>query len=351
MKRLLKLAALLGCFAGGLMGIAGVLGRVEPFAEFPSLREKLAHWRARQAEFDTIFVGTSRTFRGVMPSVFDRVTVEAGVPARSFNFGLDGLFAPEDAFVIEQIFRERPRHLRWLLIEVSAFRGGFEGRSPENVRSVYWRDWPRTWLCIRERMWGKGRRMKWEKLFESDDDKPARASEVLLNVEVFFTRSLNIGRGSDAWRRIALQRPVERGELGPRADGFSPMPARIVMSASEVVRFDREVAERRQSPALIEPMPPHAQSSLDRVRELADEHGVQVILMLAPTTAETTRRPDPAAGVETFDFRDVVKYPELFDTGFRSDRTHMNAKGAELFSRRIAERFIEYTRLQSASQR
>jgi hypothetical protein len=331
--------------------MAAALRRIEPFAEFQSLREKLARWRASDAGFDTLFVGTSRVFHGVMPSVFDRITADAGVPTRSFNFGLDGMFSPEDAFVVEEILRRPPRQLRWIIIEAGAFRAEFEDRPAKSVRSVYWHDWPRTWLCMRERLWLKGKRVKWGKYFESDKGKPTPASEALLHLEVFVMRTLNIGRGSDAWKRIAIRVAVERTGLDPQGDGFLPMPARFVMSAPERARFEQEVAERRQAPAVIEPLRPHPQESFDRMCALAAKRGAQVILLLAPTTAESTRRPDPRTGVETFDFRDVEKYPELFVADVRSDRTHLNAKGAELFSRRLAERFVEYRRTQSDPER
>jgi len=37
-----------------------------------------------------------------MPGLFDQLTAQAGVPTRSFNFGMDGMFPPEERRHVEQ---------------------------------------------------------------------------------------------------------------------------------------------------------------------------------------------------------------------------------------------------------
>jgi len=40
------------------------------------------------------------------------------------------------------------------------------------------------------------------------------------------------------------------------------------------------------------------------------------------------------------------EYPELFDPAVRADPSHVNAKGAELMTRRVAEGFVKVARSQ-----
>jgi hypothetical protein len=49
------------------------------------------------------------------------------------------------------------------------------------------------------------------------------------------------------------------------------------------------------------------------------------------------------------DFCDVHAYPELFVPEVRIDHAHLNATGAELFTRMIATQFLDIARTQSAA--
>jgi hypothetical protein len=45
--------------------------------------------------------------------------------------------------------------------------------------------------------------------------------------------------------------------------------------------------------------------------------------------------------VPVFDFHDVEEYPELFRPEERYDADHFNVRGAETFTRLLAEEFVE----------
>ena len=328
-------------FIAGLAITAKLLNNLAPFAEVPLLRDKWAFWQEHKDEFDTLFIGTSRTIRGVMPSVFDKLTTEAGVPTHSYNFGIDGMFPPEDAYVAERIFATKPKNLRWVFIEMGVFLGDFEGRPPKSVRSVHWHDWTRTWLCVREKLWPKKRKTKWERWFKTENGEPSDASVAMTHLEVFLYQSLNIGRGANAWSRLALQKILPVEDFGPKPDGFLPMPKESVLKGKVLETYQKELAERQVTPARVVPLRPYLQESFDRMRRLARAAGAEVIFLVAPTTGELSGQPDPSSKVPSFDYRNLQKYPELFEFSARADTAHVTLKGAELYTRRIAESFIE----------
>lgn len=344
MKRVLRPILCTAVFIAALALVAGALNRIEPFAEVPLVRDKWAYWLEHKDEFDTVFIGTSRVIRGVMPNVFDQLTAEAGIPTRSYNFGIDGMFPPEDAYVADHIFATKPKKLRWVFIEMGVFLGDFDGRPPNNVRTVHWHDWTRTWLCIREKLKPKKKSVKWKKWFEREDGEPSPMSIALTHLEVFFVRSLNIGRGASVWTRLALQRPIKTEDFGQKPDGFLPMPGDGVMRGEALDRYVKDLAERRETPARVVPLRAYSQESFDHMRKQAEKLGARVIFLVAPTTGELSGHPDPASGVPTFDYRELDKYPELFELSARADIAHMSPKGAELFTRRVAESFIEYAK-------
>src|SRR5947207_2206779 len=91
-KRMARAAGLILIFLAALLGSGALLSEFLPFSAVPIVREKFAYYAAHASDYDTLFIGTSRVYRGMMPEVFDRLTAEAGRPTHSFNFGVDGMF-------------------------------------------------------------------------------------------------------------------------------------------------------------------------------------------------------------------------------------------------------------------
>jgi hypothetical protein len=90
-----------------IVGAAAFLGTciaLHAFLPSPNVQEvgtKMRFFAAHKDEFDTIFVGSSRIYRGVSPSAFDEVMGKAGVPSHTFNFDVNGMHPPERFYVLE----------------------------------------------------------------------------------------------------------------------------------------------------------------------------------------------------------------------------------------------------------
>lgn len=346
MRKAVRPILLFVIFFAALAGVANVLNGIEPFIEVPILRDKWSYWQKNKDNFDTVFIGTSRVFRGVMPSIFDQMTADAGVPTKSYNFGIDGMFPPEDAYVSEHLLRDPPKNLRWVFIEMGVFLGDFEGRPAKSIRSIYWHDWPRTSLSMRNKLWPKKKKVKWRKWFETEDNEPSAASVAMKHLELFFINRLNIGRGANAWNRIAFRRPIVKEDFGAKEDGFLPIPGDGIMRGEILAKYEEEFAERQVTPARVVPLRPYSQESFDRVLMFARKAGARVIFLGAPTTGELSGHPSQKPEVPVFDYRDIHKYPELFEKSARTDTAHLTPKGAELFTRRIADDFVAYVQSQ-----
>ena len=107
----LRAVANAAVFLLAMLCAARIVGRVLPPAPVPQFSDKLAHFAEHRDEYDTLFIGSSRTFRQILPSIFDPIMAAGGQVAHSFNFGLDAMFSPEDAYVVEKIFALHPRRL------------------------------------------------------------------------------------------------------------------------------------------------------------------------------------------------------------------------------------------------
>ena len=148
MRRALTLAAV-ACTAFGLTSFG--LGRVVPFPEMGDLDDKLRFFDARRDDYDTLFFGSSRVNRGVMPEVFDAETARRGVPARSFNFGIDAMEGHETAALVRRVLTMEPARLRRVVVELPDAESLGTAIEPENrfkTRMVFWHDPEETAAAI-----------------------------------------------------------------------------------------------------------------------------------------------------------------------------------------------------------
>jgi hypothetical protein len=336
------------CVALGVT--ARLLNEVKLFAEIPGLRDKWGHYLAHKDEYDTLIIGTSRTYRGIMPSVFDELTAAANVPTRTFNFGLDGMFPPEDAYVAEHVLRNPPKNLRWVVLEIGVFMDDFKDRNPDQVRCVHWHDLNRTLLCTRSQLWPKKKPEKWKYWFQSEKGKAAPASDILTHWRLFFVKTLNLGRGSELLGNRFMNRRGKGEGTGPANDGFCAMPPEKVMNAEALATYKKDVEQRMEKPARLAPLSHYGEECLARVVARVREIGAQPIVFLAPAIGSKREYPSDALGVPMIDLCVPAEVPELFDPAVRSDPGHVNARGADAMTRRFTEKFVSLARSQSSLQ-
>ena len=74
--------------------------------------------------------------------------------------------------------------------------------------------------------------------------------------------------------------------------------------------------------------------------------GAQPVLIIPPRTRVRYFVPsaENARLAPVIDLCSLVKFPELYDSRYRVDTSHLNAAGAEVFTRIVARRFLEIAR-------
>src|SRR6266404_2822951 len=94
------------------------LNAILPLPEIDVLSPNLRFFLQHRDDFDTLFIGSSRIRHQISPAIFDRTMGAAGFPTRTFNFGVNAMVPPEDGYVLERLLGARPRHLKWVFIEL-----------------------------------------------------------------------------------------------------------------------------------------------------------------------------------------------------------------------------------------
>lgn len=333
-------------FFAALIGTGLVLSEIRPFAAVPALKEKFAWFATHADDYDTLFIGTSRIYRGIQPAVFDEATAAAGVPTHSFNLGIDAMSPPEDAYVLERIANLRPKHLRWVFIETGPTRPGVGYGGEDNVRSLHWHDTTRTVLACRSVLAPPGRERRWSALLFGSAEERRPLALAGSHVWLWLTRTLNAGRG--ALLLEAYLQPAPRARLsavlGRGRDGFMPAGDGKPMPDAERADYERRFAERAAKGSRISFLDRDAQCSLDLMLTRLRALGARPVLLVPPFLHEARQYPKPGCPAPVLDYGEIEKWPALFELDHRVDRSHLNPAGADLFTRAVAADFIELAR-------
>src|SRR5688572_32965818 len=98
------------------------IGIFAPKPRVAIVTPKLTWLAAHADDFDVLFLGSSRTYRQVIPELFDKLMAEAGHPLKAYNLGIDGMRPPEDTYILEKVLSNRTKPLRWVIVESNPLR-------------------------------------------------------------------------------------------------------------------------------------------------------------------------------------------------------------------------------------
>jgi hypothetical protein len=324
-----------------------------PFPEIHLVSRNLRFFQRHVDDFDTLFIGSSRIHVQISPAIFDRTMREAGFPTRTFNFGINGMFPPEDSYFLERLLDAKPRRLKWVFIELNELQTGRVPELEQTHRSLYWHDPKRTFLLFRAIVHaGPGENVfallgKVASLFVPRPGKSEARDSFTYHGALFAKNFTNVGRKNDLSRWITRFWKEETlfGEIEGDGEGDGYMPRSLTMSAAEIVAYENELeqAATDAGPQLVSPW---TEQVCRQLAEKVREAGAVPIFLVTPLTMqlELGFRPESGIGGTVMSFNNARAYPQLYRREMRSDRGHLNAMAAEEFTRLVAENFSRLQR-------
>lgn len=340
MKRIVVCVLSFSAFIGGLLATAWLLGHLNPnFDEF-AIRQKLRHLESNIDEYDTFFLGSSRVYHQISPALFDQITREAGVPTKSLNLGVDGLFPPEDSYVAEYIASLRPKNLRWVFVEVSMFLPDWAEKNSDSPRAVYWHDWTRTSMAVRDILQQTGK-FEWKKRNKKWGKWQDGLRRCSLHIQMFARNITNLGRGRGMLADFLTGKKSKLGEgMGRARDGYSPLAPPTEKEAVALKDYDKLFTLRTEKPVEYKALSPVGQENLDRTLKTVRKMGATPVLIVSPVLTRTFLVPRKPSKELYLDFADIHTWPELYRKENLFDSGHLSKPGAELYTRYIAERWL-----------
>ncbi|HIK11709.1 MAG TPA: hypothetical protein IGS52_15855 [Oscillatoriaceae cyanobacterium M33_DOE_052] len=340
-------AIFFGAFAGTTFGIRLIL----PPPEIPVVTPKLTTFAATKQNYNAIFIGSSRTYRHIIPSIFDAELQRRGYNITSYNFGIYAMQLPETYFLLQQILAMKPPGLQYVFIDIDSVNLDIPKENRRTDRVISWHGWqqmPEIYQLI-----GK-QNQNWRK----------KQNLMQLHATPFFS---NIGNLGQADRLFALLAPATTKSLNPGYDTAYKEPG-----ADGYLSLDNEddiifTKQRQEYLAKLDDY--HAQ-----VATLAGQEQTQKTRRLQPYEADIIQKLVKAvtdAGATPiffihpvlkqeahlieahqkgyipilFPFNQPDKFPNLYEPENRYDWYHLNHKGAEEFTQLLADEFARYCHL------
>ena len=306
-----------------------------------SLKEE--RFREQRKRIDILFVGSSRVFHGISPRVFDRTLHASGRPWHSFNAGVDAMNPAEAFALVRRLLALHPPRLKYIFFEFQSDPGAGTPIRDDLVgeRDVYWRDWDSVLAGLRKFATGVS-----SPLASSLGDKfsldrliyfgPLLSSDLRLWVR----NVTHLGSGFSIVERAFGGGPAKAKELDmPRQwDGYFPMSEPMtgkILSEYRKSFQDLQDHPVKRRPDLI------MRGQLGRFARLMAAKNIRVVFLLPPSVignpGDEINAP-PGSLVLAYDNLD--HYPQFYTEENRLDRWHLNARGADLFSQKLAEDFI-----------
>jgi hypothetical protein len=324
--------------------MAAAIGTITPEPNVPIVTAKVTWFREQGEDFDVLFLGSSRTYRQVIPEMFDTLMTAAGHPVKTYNLGIDGMRPPEDTYVLEQALRKRRKPLRWVFVECSPLRLAMRPEDRGTLRATYWHDARRTATLFRRAFLADEKKRKWKDRFK----QIARYwPDFEDHAEYFFHNATQVGRGYVAVENFLFdgrQPGLTMWDVGPRRDGYRKSDHPEQMPPAELAIYQQQVARMRTQPPKVDYGDRISQAELREKQRIIEKAGGKMILLMPPYTA--TRFFYPKHEGENapllLDFSSVEKYPALYAPENHSDSGHLNRAGSEIYTREIVRSFLEH---------
>ncbi len=334
----------LGCFFAAFAACALTIHRLLPFPDIYAVQAKVAWLAQHPDDYDTIFIGTSRIYHQLIPSIFDKLTAERGVPTKSFNAAVDGMRPPEDAYVLDEILKSPHPRLRWVFLESGAVRVAVDPRKRGTNRNVYWHDGERL-----ATLWSEGLQVRKESKHLRNKIRDFLGSLSLDLVEhtgLYLQNMSNFGRASSPLQHWLHPHwpAIYWPPLGPQQDGFARIADRTQLQGKALLEFRAAMTSTKKRPPVEDYGSQASQAAMQTMLLKITAAKATPVLLIPPTLSYKNFRPKPDAQppAPVFNFSDLNKYPELYNEPVRLDTDHLNTAGAEIFTRLVADRFAEW---------
>ena len=297
--------------------------------------EKLEVMRRSNYAYSTAIFGSSHVQQGFDPRVFDATLAGTPIAVRSFNLGIDGGAQIEQrVMALDFLDHLKPPPTNqpcFVMLETTA-DPTFATYFSSHPRQINILDWRSMRLILQ---------------FPPDGYKrPNQIHRRLISFSVAFNHLINMGMLSNRIFRPPYRENAILAETADDRRGMHHVPTNIYEQEDLAKAF----AQRVNPPAAI---PSQLYQGNDTIVEdlhrAPNGNRVQLVWVVMPLLKDLIRykvyppsEPTSFGDVPILDLGRPDLYPQLYDRSLWLDSYHLNAQGAQLFSRLLAQQLIAW---------
>lgn len=304
------------------------------------LNTKLEYLKEKKIDPDNYFIGSSVTFRHVIPTIFDSLSYnDIGY---SFNLGCDGIFAPQTTFLLEHLMEE-DTSIKHLFIELNSY--DYFGQNFRTTRSKYY----------------------FNSKYLADFYQYISASSISITNKLgisgmylytYFEKIGGLGmrnkfltqlQEKNTFKGDVLMGEYKDGHFALKEKKRSQKEEKELKEELQKIENDFELTYRN----ILSKKTGYnkvLKKQLDTFFQKAKEKNVNVIFILNPVEYVFDKPSEMVALFQALpeknkiDLADPNKHQEFYLLENRWDRGHLNDKGAIIYSKKLAEAFNNLTK-------
>ncbi|MFH2000025.1 MAG: hypothetical protein ABIK28_10105 [Planctomycetota bacterium] len=330
---------------GSFFLVSHAVKQLVPWPDDGDLRVKRDYFRAHKEEYNSLFFGSSKVFRAVVPDLIEKELARHDLPMHSFNFGCPSMYTFETDFFVKEILRLGPKHLEWVFLEWVNWNPNIQDEDLYTVRTVHWHSTEETWLALDAVLHGDRRFF----------DKVGLAID---HVGHWIWKQVSYGRGIDtvSYMLDRLKDPGDAPYVGdtayiPEMHGYHALEDELHLPGitkrrsyfvANQDRYHDMIKNLRQRNRRTSAAAGIHLKSLARQVDAIRAVGAEPFFFDIPGELET---PAPIPYLKDEKIRALIGYnrlrvfPDFFDPKNRFDSNHFSREGAECFTRAFASDF------------
>lgn len=330
-----KLIAKIGLFVVILFVIEKM---IESFFPYHSgnvwVSTKIRHLQENEISPNLLFIGSSRIYRQVDPTIVDRV-LQTGLKQniRSFNLGGPSVFCPETYYLLEHLLEDESinKDLKYVVVELMDIQN-IDRHLQHQERSSYWMDTERFKFGITS----------------------TKSVYYLKNYAIAaLENTFNLGHYGEAF---LVENYYEDRFLGGNQNGYYPLDKALQNEPNDKVWFNlRQRRENLMKDTLLLQQVMRVEEKLfssdrqspnkihlDKIKSLIEQFNaseIQLVFTIPPRylSKETLALFQEIPERHRVDLGSPQAYSELYTTKYSFDSGHFNSRGGIIYSIKLGE--------------
>ena len=297
---------------------------------------KIRYLEENKIQPDIFFVGPSTVYRHIMPSLFDEIL---GNGFTSFSLSADGSYPRHDLHIFDNFIDDNRGNVKFVFFELKSF----DKLGPTRYKttySKYFTDY--SWLRSGEKY------VKDNPLLDEESKKNLIERYRTSVLENYF----KVGMRTDFLNSLNWNQPaVNEKFLGVEKDGFITTPGEISRNKTIKSKLPNILnnLKRNKTRAYTQRNTEgynyfYSQYLIDIINKYASMD-IHVIYILPPYAYKLETEDQMLNLFETIpetnkiDMANPIDYPEFYELKYRFDQSHLNGKGAEIYTRKLINKF------------